>query len=215
MKALRRQKHALSQSTTPSHAPYLLHSQFTNWGRKKHINFFNINILAPTQNPPFWAPQKSLCASFPWKECHKGDPHKLFLGILGGQKGGPKRSIFGHKEFSLLFFLPLKGLSRTSSSLPRPKFVNLTFCSLVCWNHPQVYHDIFAEVPGSGVAGFTPKCLGRIMRRVDTRAGSGRDSRRGAGTHLTHMGMLGVVLPHFLSVSLSCMIVLYDLLKAD
>ena len=29
-------------------------------GRKKHINFFNINFLAPTRNPQFWAPQKKV-----------------------------------------------------------------------------------------------------------------------------------------------------------
>ena len=29
-------------------------------GRKKHINFFNINFLAPTQNPPIWGPQKKV-----------------------------------------------------------------------------------------------------------------------------------------------------------
>ena len=29
-------------------------------GRKKHINFSNINFLSPTQNPPFWAPQKKV-----------------------------------------------------------------------------------------------------------------------------------------------------------
>ena len=43
------------------------------WGQKKHINFFNINFLAPTQNPQFGAPRKkSLCASFPGKERERG-----------------------------------------------------------------------------------------------------------------------------------------------
>ena len=31
---------------------------FLSMGPKKHINFFNINFLVPTQNPPFWAPRK-------------------------------------------------------------------------------------------------------------------------------------------------------------
>ena len=42
-------------------------------GPKKHINFFDINFLAPTQNPPLWAPPpKSLCAFFPGKDAEKG-----------------------------------------------------------------------------------------------------------------------------------------------
>ena len=61
-------------------------------GPKKHIDFFNINFLAPTQNTPFWAPEKSLCASF------LGKGHKQGGGFWG-QKGDPERDIFGHKEF--------------------------------------------------------------------------------------------------------------------
>ena len=34
----------------------------------------------------------------------KRDPHKLFRGNFGGQNQGPKRAIFGHKKFGLLFF---------------------------------------------------------------------------------------------------------------
>ena len=33
-------------------------------GQRKHINVFNINFLASTQNTPFGPPEKSLCASF-------------------------------------------------------------------------------------------------------------------------------------------------------
>ena len=52
-----------------------------NKGRKKHINFFNINFLPPTQNAPLRAPRKKfICASFPGKERKKRDPHKLFPG---------------------------------------------------------------------------------------------------------------------------------------
>ena len=39
-----------------------------------------------------------------WERTQKREPHKLFRGISWGQKGGPKRAIFGHKKFSLLFF---------------------------------------------------------------------------------------------------------------
>ena len=73
-------------------------------GRKKHINFFNINFLAPTQNLPFWAPRKKFMCLISWQRTQKRDPHKLFRGDLGGQKRGPKQAIFGHKKFCLLLF---------------------------------------------------------------------------------------------------------------
>ena len=39
-------------------------------GQKKHIHFFNINFLAPTQITRLWAARKKrCCASFPGKEC--------------------------------------------------------------------------------------------------------------------------------------------------
>ena len=80
---------------------------------KKHINFFNINFLAPTQNPNFGRPEKKLCASFPGKGRQKGTHIKGFWGSnTGAQTRGPKRAIFGHKKFSLLFF---------SLSLPRKR----------------------------------------------------------------------------------------------
>ena len=43
-----------------------------------------------------------------WELTQKEDPHKLFGGDFRGQKGGPKRAIFGHKKFSFLFFAVLK-----------------------------------------------------------------------------------------------------------
>ena len=73
-------------------------------GPKKHINFSNINFLAPTQNTPFWATRKKFMCLISWERTQKRDPHKLFRGDFGGQKGSPKRAIFGHKKFSLLFF---------------------------------------------------------------------------------------------------------------
>ena len=74
-------------------------------GRKNHIN-----SLAPTQNPPIWTPRKKFMCLISWERAQKRDPHKLlFRGHFWGQKRGPKRAIFGHKKFSLLFFfLPLK-----------------------------------------------------------------------------------------------------------
>ena len=79
-------------------------STIFNKRQKSDINFFYINFLDPTQNPPLWTPRKkSLYASFPGKEC-KRDPYKLFRGDFWGQKWSPKWAIFGHKKFSLLFF---------------------------------------------------------------------------------------------------------------
>ena len=75
-------------------------------GRKKHINFFNINLLPPTQNPPVGLPAKSLCASFPGKERKKGAHVNFFGGILG-QKGVPIQTIFGHKKLAYCFFRAL------------------------------------------------------------------------------------------------------------
>ena len=70
---------------------------------KKHRTFFNINFLAPTQNPHIGPSENSLCASFPGKERKKGTHTNFFGG------GGPKRAIFGHKKFIVMcFFLPFK-----------------------------------------------------------------------------------------------------------
>ena len=46
-----------------------------------------------------------------WESTKKNDPRKLFQGDFLGQKGSPKRAIFGHKKFSLLFFLLLTTLT--------------------------------------------------------------------------------------------------------
>ena len=69
-------------------------------GQKKHINFFN-NFLSPTRNR---APRKKFMCLISLERTQKRGPHKLFRGDFWGQKRGPKRAIFGHKKFSLLFF---------------------------------------------------------------------------------------------------------------
>ena len=43
-------------------------------GQKKHINFFNINFLAPTQNTRFWAPRKKLMCLISWERKQKKGP---------------------------------------------------------------------------------------------------------------------------------------------
>ena len=70
-----------------------------NRGQKKHMNFFNINFLARTQNAPFWTPRKKFMCLISWEATPERDPHKLFRGHFGG----PKRGIFGRKKFSLFF----------------------------------------------------------------------------------------------------------------
>ena len=70
---------------------------------KKHINFFNINFLPPTQNAQFWALRKKFMCLISWERTQKRNPHKLFRGEIWRQKGGPKRAILGCKKFSLLF----------------------------------------------------------------------------------------------------------------
>ena len=77
-------------------------------GWKKHINFFNIDFLPPTQNTPFWAPSKKFMCLISWERMQNRDPHEIFREEFWDQIGGPKRAIFGHKKFSLLFFLALK-----------------------------------------------------------------------------------------------------------
>ena len=61
-------------------------------GRRTSV--FNINFLAPTRNTPFWAPSKKFMCLISWERTQTRDPHKLFRGDFGGQKGGPKRAIF-------------------------------------------------------------------------------------------------------------------------
>ena len=54
-------------------------------GQKMHISFFNINFLAPTQNPPCWAPRKNYVPHFLGKNAKKGPT--LFRGIFGVKMG--------------------------------------------------------------------------------------------------------------------------------
>ena len=93
-------------------------------GQKKHINFFDINFLAPTQAPHLGPPEKSSCASFSGKERKKGTHLNFCRGDFRGPKRGPKQAIFSHRKFSLLFFsLPLVILERGDwgvQSMPIP-----------------------------------------------------------------------------------------------
>ena len=80
-------------------------------GQKRHVNFFNINFLVPTQSSPFGGPRKKFTRLISWERTQKSDPHHLFFGGgLGSKKRGPERAIFGHSNFSSLFF-PAANLS--------------------------------------------------------------------------------------------------------
>ena len=75
-------------------------------GTEKAHDLFQHKLLAPTQNT-IWGPQKKLIASFPVNERKKTVHINFFRGRFWGQKGAPKRAIFGHIKFSLLFFFSL------------------------------------------------------------------------------------------------------------
>ena len=98
---------------------------FRDRGPKKHIIFFNINSLAPTENTPFWAPRKKFICLISWERTQKRGPHKLFPGDLGGSKGGPKRAIFGHKKLSLLFFPALKRTLSATAPYEFPQKIHM------------------------------------------------------------------------------------------
>ena len=73
-------------------------------GQKKHINFFNINFLDPARNPPFWAPRKKLCASFPGKGRQNWTHINSFRGILGVKNGVPNGPFSATKSLVYCFF---------------------------------------------------------------------------------------------------------------
>ena len=59
---------------------------------------------APHPKSPILGPQKEFMCLVSWQRTQKRDPHKLFWGDFWAKNRGPKRTIFGHKKFSLLFF---------------------------------------------------------------------------------------------------------------
>ena len=66
-------------------------------GPKKHIKFFNINFLAPTQTDDFGPPEKKFMCLISRERTQKRDPHNFFRGVWG-QKGGPKQAISATKK---------------------------------------------------------------------------------------------------------------------
>ena len=88
------------------HPRSILFLSLTNRGRKKHINFFNINFLAPTQNPPFWAPRKKkfMCL-ISWERTQKRHISiNLFGAIWGSKRGVPNGPFSATKSLVYCFF---------------------------------------------------------------------------------------------------------------
>ena len=75
-------------------------------GQTKHINFFNINFLAPTQNPRFWTPRKKFMCLISWERTQKRHININFSGGFGGSKtaclNGP---LWATKSLVYCFFL--------------------------------------------------------------------------------------------------------------
>ena len=95
---------------------------FSDTGPKKHINFFNINFLAPTQNTRFWPPRKKLMCLISWERTQKGTHINFFGGDFGVKKGVPNRPFSATKSLVYRFFpaligaiLGIPGYSRSNS----------------------------------------------------------------------------------------------------
>ena len=84
------------------------------WGTEKAHKFFQHKLFGPHPKHPNLGPQKKVYVPHFLGKDAKRDSHNLFRGDFGGQKQGPKRAIFGHKKFSLLF---CSCLPRNSHSL--------------------------------------------------------------------------------------------------
>ena len=76
-------------------------------GQKKHINFFNINSLPPTQNTPFWTPREKFMCLMSWERTQKRDPHKLFSGRNLGSKRGSQTGHFRPQKALVYCFCSL------------------------------------------------------------------------------------------------------------
>ena len=95
-------------------------------GRKKHINFFNINLLAPTQTAPFWAPRKKFMCLIPGKERKKGTHINLFEGFWGSKTGVPNGPLPATKTVVYCFFF-VPALFPESGIANLARICNLSF----------------------------------------------------------------------------------------
>ena len=67
-------------------------------GQKKHINFFKINSLAPTQDRPILGPRKKFMCLISWERTQKRHININFLGAFWGSKTGSPDGPFGPQK---------------------------------------------------------------------------------------------------------------------
>ena len=77
-------------------------------GPKKHINFFNINFLAPTPQKTFSAPRLKFMCLISWERTRKGTHINFFGRIFGVKKGVPNGPFSATKRLVYCFFVPLE-----------------------------------------------------------------------------------------------------------
>ena len=103
---------------------------------KKHINLFNINFLAPTQIPPFWAPLKVHVPHFLGKNAKKGPTLTFSGGFWVFKKGVPNEPFSATKSLVCCSFLPLKNESPGESLSQEPRKGGFSkwggFCRVRC-----------------------------------------------------------------------------------
>ena len=77
-----------------------------------------LKLLPPTQHNPMLGPQqKSFRCLISWERMQQRDSQKLLRVDFGGQEGGPKWAILGHKIKSLVYWFLF--LSLDGNSVPR------------------------------------------------------------------------------------------------
>ena len=109
---------------TPKVAPQNVPNVPFVGGLKKHINFFNINFLAPTPNTPFLAPpppqKKVYVRHFLGKDAKKGPTNFFPGGFLGSKRGSQKGHFRPQRVWFIDVFLPFLGLSLNLHHGPPP-----------------------------------------------------------------------------------------------
>ena len=123
-------KNIVRKPGQPIYTAYCVHVKGCTKRQKKHINF-----VAPTQNSPVWAPEKSLRASFPGKVWEKGT-HIKFI-----------RGEFGVKKFPRNFVKPCSAVEKLVFHRPFQSFARPISCTKTN-NFPpsRIYsrrHDFF------------------------------------------------------------------------
>ena len=108
-----------------------------------------------------------------WERTQKRDPHKLFRGDFGGPKGGPKRAIFGHKKFSLLFFPGLKSFWKSRMKVRSVILAVSSWirrgagqCQMHCRTLNTRLKNVFLGLPARSVKKVSRKSHQKTRKRV-------------------------------------------------